>query len=136
MLLTLLKLCLIRFVGCIGALAEDCLQPLVKLLHLASTSRPGAERFRDIYISMRALRSLSSCSRLGLLNFVDGVHPILQKIKSSDPLNHEHEVRGIGQPLLPSSILNLNSVHINLGTLNLSPHSESSQHISHIAINI
>ena len=52
-------------------------------------------------MSMRAHRSMSSCSWLGLLNFVDGVHPILQKIKSNDPLNHEHEVRDRGQPLPP-----------------------------------
>ena len=92
MLLTLLKLCLIRSVSCIGALAEDCLQPLAKL-HLSSSARPRAGRLRDIYMSMRAPRSLSSYNWLGLCNFVDGVHPILQKIKSSDPLNHEHEVR-------------------------------------------
>ena len=121
MLLMLLKLCLIRSVSYIGAFAKDCLQPLAKVLHLASFARPREGRFRDVYMSMRAPHSLSSCSRLGLLNFVDGVHPILWKIKSSDPLNHEHEVRGIGQPLLPSSTTNLNSVHMNLGILNLSP---------------
>ena len=106
MLLTLLKLCLIRSVSCIGAFTEDCLQPLAKL-HLASSARPRAGRFRDVYMGMRAPRSLSSCRWLGILNFVDGVHPILQKIKSSDPLNHEHEVRGIGQP--PPPILHYKS---------------------------
>ena len=96
MLLMLLKLCLICSVSFIGALAEDCLQLLAKLLHLASSMRPRAGRFRDVYMSMRAPRSLSSYSWLGLLNFVDNVHPILQKIKSNEPLNHENEVRGIG----------------------------------------
>ena len=112
MLLTLLKLCLVRSVSCIGALTEDCFQPHAKLLHLASSARPSAGRLRDIYMRMRVPHSLSSYSWLGLLNFVDSVHPILQKIKSSDPLNHEHELRGIGQP--PPPILHYKS--------QLSPH--------------
>ena len=119
-LLMLLKLCLIRSVSYIGALTEDCLQPLAKLLHLASSTRPRAGRLRDIYMSMRAPRSLSSCSWLDLLNFIDGVYPILQKIKSSYPLNHEHEVRGIGQ--LPPPILHYKS--------QLSPH--ESRDIEHV----
>ena len=76
-LLMLLKLCLIHSVSCIGVVVEDCLQPLAKHIHLASSARPRAGRFRDVYMSMRAPRSLSSYSWLGLLKFIDGVHPIL-----------------------------------------------------------
>jgi hypothetical protein len=38
---------------------------------------------------------------MSLLYLIDGVHPVLRKSKFCDPLNHKHEVRGIGQPPLP-----------------------------------
>ena len=46
-------------------------------------------------MSMGASRGLASCCRLGLLNLVDGVHPIFWKANPYDPLNQEHEVRSI-----------------------------------------
>jgi hypothetical protein len=92
-LLTLLKLCLIGSISCIGTLAEDCLQPLTEFLHLASSAIPRAGRLRNVPMSMGAPRPLTSYSWLGLLYLIDSVDPVLRKIKSSDPLNHEHKVR-------------------------------------------
>jgi hypothetical protein len=63
-----------------------------------------------MFMSVGAPYGLASCSRLGLFNLVDRVHPILWKANPCDPLNQEHEVRSIGRsPFLSSSVTSLSS---------------------------
>ena len=70
---------------------------------------------------MESVSLPASTLGLGLLNLIDGVETIFIKLVTGDPLNHEHEIRGIGQPLSPIVHGISQLIHMKQGTLNLSP---------------